>query len=375
MPTIQEKIAELEERLAKTKPNKATMKSIVTIKASLANLRRELVKRLSSKAGGGGGFGVRKTGDAQVALLGFPSVGKSTLLNALTSGKTDSKVAAYHFTTIDCIPGMMVHEKIQVQLLDLPGIILGASRGRGRGREILSALRSVDLIIILLSFEDAGSGLDFAKYEIVKRELFNIGIRINKKPPSIKIQKIFKGGIGITSAVRLTHLTKEYVKIICNEYKLTNAHLTFYEDSTPDDLIDAILGNCVYIPAFVVINKADLASQDELDNLAELFKDIDYIVISAAKQENLDDLKDMIIKKLSLIRVYLKPKNGEADFDRPLVLKSGSTVEDICRKIHKDFLTNFRFAKIWGPSAKHPGQKVHLMHELKDEDVITIFLR
>ncbi|MBD3188442.1 GTP-binding protein, partial [Candidatus Bathyarchaeota archaeon] len=172
MPTTEEKIAELEERLAKTKPNKATMKSIVTIKASIAKLRRELVKNLSSKGGGGIGFGVKRSGHAQVALLGFPSVGKSTLLNELTGGRTDSKVGAYDFTTLNCIPGMMTVKKVDIQLLDLPGIIIGASQGRGRGREILSALRAVDLIVIIISFAHDGT-LNLKRYDIIKKELYN----------------------------------------------------------------------------------------------------------------------------------------------------------------------------------------------------------
>ncbi|MFX0100871.1 MAG: OBG GTPase family GTP-binding protein [Candidatus Hodarchaeota archaeon] len=374
MPTTEEKIAELEERLAKTKPNKATMKSIVTIKANIAKLRRELVKKLSSKGGGGSGFGVKKTGDAQVALLGFPSVGKSTLLNLLTEGRTDSKVAAYDFTTLNCIPGMMEHEKILIQLLDLPGIILGASHGRGRGREILAVLRTVDLIIMLIDIDPDGS-LDLSKLDIIKRELHNIGIRINKAPPNIDIRKTEKGGIGIASAVQMTHLTIDYVKIICKEYKLTNAHLTFYEDSTPEDLIDAILGNCVYMPAFIVVNKMDLATPEQLEDIEDSLDDQYYLPISGNHGENIDLLKKAIYDNLNLIKIYLKPKGKEVDWKEPMILKKNSSVEDVCRKIHKDFVRNFRFAKVWGKSAKHPGQKVHLNHELMEGDVLTIFLK
>ncbi|MHA1792542.1 MAG: OBG GTPase family GTP-binding protein [Promethearchaeota archaeon] len=374
MPTIEEKIAELEERLAKTKPNKATMKSIITIKASIAKLRRELVKTLSSKGGGGLGFGVKKTGHAQVALLGFPSVGKSTLLNLLTSGRTDSKVAAYDFTTLNCIPGMMVYKKIRIQLLDLPGIIHGASQGKGRGKEILSALRAVNLIIIILAFEIDGS-FNLKKYEIIKNELYNIGIRLNKRPPRIVIKKAHKGGIGITSSVKLTHLTREYIKAICNEYKITNAHLTFYEDSTPEDLIDAILGNCVYIPAFIVINKVDLGLKKVIEKMPTYFKDMEYILLSGKSGLNIEEMKEYIFNKLNVIRVFLKPKNKEPDMEDPLVLKRPATIEDACLKIHKSFVNNFRFAKVWGPSAKHPGQKVHLNHALEDGDIVTIFTR
>lgn len=88
-----------------------------------------------SKSGAKGeGFDVQKFGDGRVALIGFPSVGKSTLLSAIT--QTQSEQAAYEFTTLTCIPGIIEYNDAKIQLLDLPGIIEGASEGRGRGRQV-----------------------------------------------------------------------------------------------------------------------------------------------------------------------------------------------------------------------------------------------
>lgn len=84
----------------------------------------------SEKKGGGGagdGFEARKAGDARVALIGFPSVGKSTLLNKITG--TQSETGAYEFTTLTCIPGVIEYNGSRIQLLDLPGIIEGAAEG------------------------------------------------------------------------------------------------------------------------------------------------------------------------------------------------------------------------------------------------------
>ena len=80
------------------------------------------------------GFEVSKSGDARVGLVGFPSVGKSTLLSKLTG--TDSEAAAYEFTTLTCIPGNVYLNGTKIQLLDLPGIIEGAAHGKGRGRQV-----------------------------------------------------------------------------------------------------------------------------------------------------------------------------------------------------------------------------------------------
>ncbi|NMC07795.1 MAG: GTP-binding protein [Candidatus Lokiarchaeota archaeon] len=374
MPTTEDRIADLEALLKSTIPNKHTMKSILTLRANIAKLRRELVKEISSRGGGGTGFSVKKSGDAQVGFIGFPSTGKSTLLNRLTGGHTDSKVAAYDFTTVDCVPGMMNYEKMRIQLLDLPGIILGASRGKGRGREILAVLRSVDGIMMIIDFDFEGR-LTLDRLTIIKQELYNIGVRLNRKPPNIGIKYTHKGGIGMSTGVKLTHLTPDYVRTILSEYNITNAQLTFYEDSTPDDLIDSILGNCQYVPAFLIVNKIDIARPDEVAKLPELLKGEDWIPVSGVTGYNIDALREKLIKKLDLIRIFLKPRDKEPDMNKPLILKSGATIHDACNKIHKDFARNFRFAKVWGKSAKHPGQVVHLTHQLCDGDVLTIFMR
>ena len=62
------------------------------------------------------------------------SVGKSTLLTMLTG--THSEAASYEFTTLTCIPGIIHYNDTKIQLLDLPGIIEGASEGKGRGRQV-----------------------------------------------------------------------------------------------------------------------------------------------------------------------------------------------------------------------------------------------
>ena len=150
---LMERIKEIEAEMARTQKNKATNYHLGTLKAKLAKLRSELFEQQSGGSGGGGGegFDVARNGDARVALIGFPSVGKSTLLGALTS--TESEAAAYEFTTLTCIPGSLKYKGSKIQVLDLPGIIEGAAHGAGRGKEVIAVARSADAILIVL---DAG---------------------------------------------------------------------------------------------------------------------------------------------------------------------------------------------------------------------------
>ncbi|MBY9005850.1 MAG: 50S ribosome-binding GTPase [Candidatus Lokiarchaeota archaeon] len=373
---VEDRIKELEERLASTIPNKHTMKSINFIKAQLAKLREDLISIVSSKKGGGRGFGIKKTGDAQVAFIGMPSVGKSSLLNLLTEDKTHSKVAAYEFTTLTAIPGMISIEKANIQLIDLPGIILGAAAGKGRGKEVLGAVRSSELILIIICFLEDGT-INFLQLDTIRKELNNAAIRLNKKSPRISIKKRTKGGIHFTYKGKQI-MNLDDVKSLMNELKVRNAGIYFAEPmTTPDDLIDYVMGNRIYTKEFVVINKSDLMNPPISDE--EISKSIGHnhwVMISAKNQENIHSLRHKIFNELNLIRIYLKPPKQETDMDNPIIMHHGDTIETLCNKIHKRFIKEYRYALVWGKSAKHPGQKFkNLDHIIEDGDIISIYLK
>jgi len=299
--------------------------------------------------------------------MGFPSVGKSTLLTKLTG--TKSEAAAYEFTTLTAIPGTLQYKGCQIQLLDLPGIIEGAKDGKGRGRQVIGVGRTCDLLLIVL---DAGKPLTHK--QIIERELEGFGIRLNKKPADIKIKKKDKGGVSVMHPnVELTHLDTKLITQICKEYRMVNADITFRENATVDQLIDAILGNRVYIPCIYVLNKIDTITIEELDLLSQVPH---YVPVCAFHEWNFDELLEKMWTYLNMIRVYTKPRGQIPDYDAPVVLpRDRCTVEEFCVRIHKALKDNFKYAWVWGSSVKHNPQRVGLDHQLNDEDVVQIVKR
>jgi small GTP-binding protein len=189
---LAQKISEIEADMARTQKNKATEHHMGILKAKVAKLKRELLEAAAPKAGPAGeGFDVSKFGDARVGFIGFPSVGKSTLLTKLTG--TLSEIAAYEFTTLTCIPGVMYYAGSKIQVLDLPGIIEGAKDGKGRGRQVIAVGKTCNVILIIL---DATKSL--AHKRVIENELEGFGIRLNKEPPDIHIKRKIKGGITVT---------------------------------------------------------------------------------------------------------------------------------------------------------------------------------
>ena len=314
--------------MARTQKNKATEGHLALLRCKLAKLKRELIEPSGGKGGGGEGFDVKASGDARVGLIGFPSVGKSTLLTKLTG--TFSEAADYEFTTLTCIPGVYNYKGTKIQLLDLPGIIEGAKDGKGRGKQVIGVGRTCTLILIVL---DASRPLTDKR--IIERELEGFGIRLNKKKPDITLKKKDKGGVTIQKAMGLvmTKMTDDTIKSILHEYRISNCDVMFRSDNTMDELIDVIEGNRVYVPCIYVLNKIDAISIEELDLLDRVPH---YVPISAKDEWNFDELMEKIWEYLDLIRIYTKPKGQIPDYEAPVIIqRKASTVHDFCGKIHK----------------------------------------
>jgi len=240
-----ERIKELEEELSKTKYNKRTQHHIGLVKAKIALLKEKQQKRVASK-GKSTGFTVKKSGDATVIIVGFPSVGKSTLLNALTNA--NSKIASYSFTTLTCIPGLLEYKHAKIQILDVPGILKGAAAGTGRGKEVLAVAQNADLVIILIDI------FHTEHLDVIKKELHDTSLRLNQRFPDVRITKKERGGIDVGTTVKLKKIDKKTVEDIMKEFKLNNASIVIREDIDADQLIDVIEKNKKYVPSIIVLN-------------------------------------------------------------------------------------------------------------------------
>jgi ribosome-interacting GTPase 1 len=371
---IPEKIKEIQDQIHRTQINKATEFHIGLLKAKIARLKREMQENVHGRTMHGGGenigFDVRKAGDATVVLIGLPSVGKSTLLNSLTNAK--SRVASYQFTTLTAVPGMLHYRGAKIQVLDLPGIIEGASGGKGFGKRVLSVARSADLVLVVLDVFQPHH------LSVLKKELAEGGIRLDEQPPNILIEKTSTGGISVNAQVPIK-ASERLIKEIMRLYGLHNGRLIIREPNLTDDqLIDVLNGNRIYVPSVIVLNKIDLVNASFVQEIKSKTVGNNnnnnnyFIAVSADSGINIDVLKEAIYQRLGFIRVYMRPKGGETDFKEPLIIKNGATVQDVCNKIHRNMAKNFRYGLVWGKSAKFAGQKVGLDHKLADEDVLTI---
>lgn len=367
--TITEKIKALEKMYATVPKHKGTEKLRLQIKRRLAELRKELEKQQAQRKGGGYSFSVKKEGAAQIVLAGLPNVGKSFLLRQLTGVDTD--VADYPFTTVEPIPGMMKHKDVQIQLVEVPGLVEGAALGKGMGTQLLAVIRNADAIAIVIDLSQD----PIRQMEIILKEFERAGIKLNKRRPRIEIKKMPYGGIIINGQENIKGDIEEVMKML-REEKIHSAEITVKEPVTLEEFADALDESLVWRRAIIIANKGDApGSRENYEKLVREYGDRFKIVpVSAKKGINIDVVKDALYDLAGIIRVFTKSPGEEPAYP-PIALKKGSTVLDVAKRIHKDFAKNFKYARVWGKSVKFPGQRVGADHVLEDGDIVEIHAR
>lgn len=179
------------------------------------------------------------------------------------------------------------------------------------------------------------------------------------------------GGQKITFQSPPKNLSEKMVAAVLKDYKILNAEvLVRDENATVDDFIDVIMkDHRKYIRCLYVYNKIDGVSLDFLDSLA---REPHTVVMSCEMDLGIQDVVDRCWKELRLIRIYTKRKGIDPDFSEALIVRSGSTIEDVCDRVHRTLKDTFKYALVWGASARHVPQRVGLGHPVCDEDVIHI---
>jgi len=251
---------------------------------------------------------VEKEGAGQVALVGPPNSGKSMLVRRLTHATPE--VADYPFTTRVPLPGMMAYEDIQIQLVDLP-----PAHPDFPESWLYQIIRNADaaLLVVDLSDPDLLEDVETTLGELVKAK-------------------------------------------------------TYLGRAAPPDSPGWLAK-----PTLLVANKLDESGAAEsLKVLEDLYAERFAILpVSAETGDGLDNFRRSLFDLLGLIRVYTKLPGKKADLTAPYVLKRGSRLIDLAAHVHKDFLTQLKFARLWG-HGRFEGQMVHRDHVLADKDVVEL---
>ncbi|MCW1949408.1 MAG: 50S ribosome-binding GTPase [Candidatus Shapirobacteria bacterium] len=351
---IKMQISRVEKEIRDTPYDKSSEHHHGVLKAKLAKLKDELEGPMNKGGGGGVGYAIKHSGDASVVLVGLPSVGKSTLLNKVTNA--ESKVGNYDFTTLGVVPGMMEYKGVKIQILDLPGIIEGAAGNKGFGRKVISVIRASDLVVLMTDVQRANW------LNVVSRELYNAGIRLNMRPPKILVHKTYKGAIQVIDPYY--SFDKETVIDVAEEMGLGNAIIQFGEKiDSIDRLIDGLVKTRKYMPAVEIVTKMDLAKSADLKKIPEK-----VLKMCVDQELGLEEFKERIWQGLGLVRVYLKKdRTAEADKQEPLIIKNTATLDGVLKRISNQMRDDISKAYIWGKGARFPGQEVSFKFQVFDE--------
>lgn len=308
--TPQEKVTALEELISTVPKHKGTDKLRADLRRRLSKLREETTRK--KKSGRGDLYTVERQGAAQVALVGFPNSGKSSILDALTNAHP--VIADYPISTVMPLSGMMHFEDIQFQLVDLPPIGNESTDGWVSG-----ILRIANILMLVIDLSEDPD----IQVELLIEQITDWKILVKKKGE----------------------------RIIEEKESLT------------------------YKPVILAANKSDLPGAEErLKGLRQKYGFVYPIVgISTTQKKGFEELRTVVFENSRIIRVYAKEPGKEPDMDTPFTLPFGSDVLDLARSIHKDFVKNLKYARIWG-STKFGGQRVQKDYVLHDRDIVEYHL-
>lgn len=307
--STEEKIACLEEMLSIIPKHKGTDHIRADYRRRLSKLKEEAqVRKGAGKRASN--FRIEREGAGQVVIIGATNTGKSSLLLALTNAQPEVSEAPY--TTWQPTPGMLVYEKIPVQLVDTPPLDRDFIEPG-----LIDLVRRADLVLLMLDIQASPD-------------------------------EQYKNALALLSE---HHIIPEYRR---TQVESTEQRIRF-------------------IPMLLLVNKCDHPGWDEdLDILHNLLEETPpMLAISVLRRRGLKKLQNQLIEHMDVIRVYSKEPGEEPDLNIPFIIHRGATVEELAGRIHKDFLHNLKSARIWG-SATFEGQMVTREYVLQDGDIVEL---
>ncbi|MBS7654525.1 MAG: GTPase [Candidatus Bathyarchaeia archaeon] len=365
-----EKIRLMREFISLVPKHKGTSKLLANVKRRIAELERELEKSKARRKGSRAGFAIPKEGAGQIVIIGPPNVGKSSLLASVTNASPE--ISPLPFTTQKPTPGMLQYEDVQFQLVEAPAIVEGASEGRMEGTQILSLARNADGLIIMVDLSENA----LEQFAMVSSELEKTGILIEKPEGEVEvIRRVYGVGIQVVGGGTLVDCSYEEIKRLLNSYRITSALVKVSGKVKLDNIEDSLFSSNVYKPTIIVANKSDSPSAEiNFKTLKGALKgrNLPLMAVSCLNNAGLDKLGENIFRMLEVIRVYTKEPSSKNPSEKPLVVKSGASVLEVAKKLHSEMYKGFKYARIWGPSAKYPGEKVGSGHTLMDGDIVEI---
>ncbi|MDP2899844.1 MAG: GTPase [Candidatus Bathyarchaeota archaeon] len=365
----EERLRLMGEFLSIVPKHKGTDRMVSQVKKQMATLREEIEKKKRMpKPGSAPTYFVPKAGAAQVAVVGPTNVGRSSLLRAVTNAQVE--VTPYPYGTKTPVPGMLPYRDIQFQLVEVPALVEGSSEGRADGFMKLSMARNADGIIIVVDVRDDPAG----NFLMIARELANSRILIAKPEGEVEIEKRAGTQIQFLWEGELSGCSTEDVIALLGEYKIRSALVRVRGRATLETVEDAIFGNAVYRPTLVLANKSDLRPDPRtIEQLRMAAEPLEVVVASADHTPDLAaTLGERLFRLLDITRVYTK-EPGKEPARTPMVYRGPVTVGELARTIHNDFYRNFKYARVWGPAAKFPNEKVGLDRRLTDGTIVQLY--
>ncbi len=365
-----EKLRAYQEFLSAIPKHKGNERLQAQIKTKIADLKEELALQRGKRAAGRPGWTIEREGAAQVMVFGPTKAGRSSLLRSLTNAQVT--VASYEYTTQRPVPGMLRYEDIQLQLVELPAPQLGRDARYQIEPEALDLIRSSDGLIIVVDMSANPTGQFRSVLESLERA------RISTQRPLSRVEIVREKGSGeirIATSGHQKSCTPAQIRELLHSYGIRNALVRIYGDASADDVEDAIFENVmIYKPTVVIANKIDLVdvTQTRIELATEHAPALRCVFTSCLTAKGLSEVGEALFHGLGIIRVYTKEPNEPRPSKSPFVVRAGTTVGELARRIHTDLADRYRYSRIWGPTSKFAGERVGPEHELADQDIVEI---